>query len=74
MNSGRTIFAQLRMQFDHSLYSVSQILSVSLFEKTELLQALTEFERQNHEPQPSSQFARFNLRPDSSGRIRLASV
>lgn len=50
-----------RLQLDHSLYTISQILSVSLFEKTELLQALTEFKRQNHEPQPPNQFALFNL-------------
>jgi Domain of unknown function (DUF4372)/Transposase DDE domain len=49
------------LRLEHSLYSISQILSVSLFEKTQLLQALTSFEPQNHEPQSCNQFALFNL-------------
>jgi hypothetical protein len=50
-----------QLRLEHSLYSISQILSVNLFEKTKLLQALTSFEPQNHEPQPCNQFALFNL-------------
>ena len=53
--------AKKHLRLDHSLYSISQILSVSLFQKTKLLQALTESEQQTHEPKSCNQFALFNL-------------
>jgi len=49
------------LRLEHSLYTISQILSVSLFEKTQLSQALTNFEQQTHETPSCNQFALFNL-------------
>ena len=50
-----------RLGLELSLYTMSQILSLTLFEKAELLQALTEFNCQNQMAQPCNQFALFNL-------------
>jgi hypothetical protein len=44
-----------------SLYTITQILSVSLFEKTELLQALTESHGLNSSEESCNQLALFNL-------------
>jgi hypothetical protein len=49
------------LRLEHSLYTLSQILSVSLFEKTQLVQALTSFEQQTDEPSSTNQFSLFNL-------------
>lgn len=49
------------LRLEHSLYTISQILSVSLFEKTQLFQVLTDFDQQNHDPQSSNQFPLFSL-------------
>ena len=49
------------LRLEHSLYTLSQILSVSLFEKTQLVQAPTSFERQTDEPSSTNQFSLFNL-------------
>lgn len=50
-----------RLRLEHGLYAISQTLSVSLFEKTQLLQVLADFEPQPHDPQSSNHFALFNL-------------
>ncbi|HLE37692.1 MAG TPA: IS4 family transposase [Candidatus Acidoferrales bacterium] len=50
-----------RLGLELSLYTMAQILSLTLFEKTELLQALTEFNCQNQMAQPCNQFVLFNL-------------
>jgi hypothetical protein len=52
MNSGKTVFAQLvdvaivkkLLKLDQSLYTILQILSVTLFEKTPILQAFSRVE------------------------------
>jgi hypothetical protein len=49
------------LRLEHSLYTLSHILSVSLFEKTQLVQALTSFEQQTDEPSSTNQFSLFNL-------------
>jgi hypothetical protein len=46
---------------DQSLYTITQILSVSLFEKTQLLQALTESHGLNSSEESCNQLALFNL-------------
>jgi hypothetical protein len=46
---------------DLSLYTITQILSVSLFEKTELSQALTEFHGPNSSLEIGNQLALFDL-------------
>ncbi len=50
-----------QLGLDLSLYTISQILSVSLFEKTELLQALTDFHGSNPDSDSCNQLALFNL-------------
>jgi hypothetical protein len=50
-----------QLGLDQSLYTISQILSVSLFEKTELLQALADFHGSNPESESCNQLALFNL-------------
>jgi hypothetical protein len=49
------------LRLEHSLYTLSQILSVSLFEKTQLVQVLTTFEQQTDESSSTNQFSLFNL-------------
>jgi hypothetical protein len=49
------------LALDLSLYTITQILSVSLFEKTELSQALTESHEQNSMSESCNQLALFNL-------------
>ena len=49
------------LALDLSLYTITQILSVSLFEKTELSQALTESHEQNSMSESRNQLALFNL-------------
>ena len=58
MNSGRTIFAQL---LDYLPYTILQILSVSLFEKTPILRALSNPPRQFGEAVDHNQLELFNI-------------
>lgn len=50
-----------RLSLDLSLYKILQILSVSLFEKTPILQAFLECDRQLPEPDACIQLEMFNL-------------
>jgi hypothetical protein len=50
-----------RFKSDHRLYTILQILSISLFEKTPIEQALTIMEQQNHTPYPANQLNLFEL-------------
>jgi len=50
-----------RLGLDDSLYTITQILSVSLFEKTELLQALTEFHGPISMEQSCNQLKMFDI-------------
>lgn len=50
-----------RLSLDLSLHKILQILSVSLFEKTAILQGFLEFNRQLPEPDPCIQLKLFNL-------------
>lgn len=49
-----------RMGLDHSLYTILQILSVTLFEKTPMLQALTDFEPGTEHSESRNQLLLFN--------------
>ena len=49
-----------RLGLDHSLYTILQILSVTLFEKTPMLQALTDFEPENEHCESRNQLLLFN--------------
>lgn len=44
-----------RLRLHHSLYTILQILSISLFEKTPILQAFAQHQRQIKDPQPLKQ-------------------
>jgi len=48
-----------RLKIDHSLYTILQILSVSLFEKTALYQLLTNFKYKLPTEDPSNQLNLF---------------
>src|ERR1700724_969721 len=50
-----------RLGLDASLYQILQILSLSLFEKTPILQALQSPDSQSHPPDPSNQLILFDL-------------
>ncbi len=50
-----------RLQIDPSLYTILQILSVTLFEKTPILQALSQTDYTFEEPQSCKQLTLFNL-------------
>jgi hypothetical protein len=50
-----------RLHLDASLYKILQILSVTVFEKVEICQALTEIETQNHESDSCNQLTLFEL-------------
>jgi len=50
-----------RLGLDASLYQILQILSLSLFEKTPILQALQSSDSQSHPPDPSNQLILFDL-------------
>ena len=49
------------LRLDLSLYTISQIFSVCVFEKLELLQALTSFHGSNSDSESCNQLALFNL-------------
>ena len=49
-----------RLGLDHSLYTILQILSVTLFEKTPVLQALTDFEPETEHCESRNQLLLFN--------------
>ena len=49
-----------RLGLDHSLYTILQILSVTLFEKTPMLQALTDFEPDTERCESRNQLLLFN--------------
>ena len=49
-----------RLGLDHSLYTILQILSVTLFEKTTMLQALTDFESETERCESRNQLLLFN--------------
>jgi len=49
-----------RMKLDHSLYTILQILSVTLFEKTPLLQALSKIENKKEEDDGCRQLVLFD--------------
>jgi len=44
-----------RICLHHSLYTILQILSISLFEKTPILQAFAQHQQQTKDPQPLKQ-------------------
>lgn len=50
-----------RLSLDLSLHKILQILSISLFEKTPILQGFLEFDRQLPEPEACIQMEMFNL-------------
>lgn len=50
-----------RLNLDISLYTILQILSVTIFEKDQLLQVLTDFNYQCQEGEPSKQLMLFEL-------------
>ena len=50
-----------RFNLDLSLHQILQILSISLFEKTSILQGFLEFDRQLPEPDACIQLEMFNL-------------
>lgn len=50
-----------RLKLDHSLYTILQILSISLFEKEPLLQALTNIEHNSESVCPDNQMNLFTL-------------
>lgn len=50
-----------RLNLDMSLYSILQILSVTVFEKLPVLQVLTDFNYQSQECESSNQLLLFNL-------------
>ena len=50
-----------RMSLESSLYQILQILSLTLFEKTPILQALQSSDSQSHLPDPSTQLILFDL-------------
>jgi IS4 transposase len=50
-----------RLSLDLSLHKILQILSISLFEKTPILQGFLEFNRQLPEPDACIQLEMFNL-------------
>lgn len=50
-----------RLNLDISLYTILQILSVTVFEKTQLLQVLTDFNHQRQEDGSSKQLMLFEL-------------
>jgi hypothetical protein len=57
-----------RLEVDLSLYQILQILSVTLFEKTPILQALQASDSQEESPVSSNQLILIDLWPDSSVR------
>ena len=50
-----------RLQLTGSLYTILQILSVTLFEKTPIYQLLTEFEEDTNHPDHANQLSLFNI-------------
>jgi len=50
-----------RLDLDHPLYTILQVLSVTLFEKTQLYQALTKIDYTSQEVDPCIQLEMFNL-------------
>lgn len=50
-----------RLKIKGNLYTILQILSITLFEKTELLQALTTIKNTNQQPRFHNQLSLFNL-------------
>jgi len=50
-----------KMKIDASLYTILQILSISLFEKVPILQQLTEYQTQNSDMPSDNQLDLFNL-------------
>jgi hypothetical protein len=50
-----------RLEVETSLYQILQVLSLTLFEKTPILQALQQVESQDHLPCPANQLNLFNL-------------
>jgi len=50
-----------RLKLDRSLYTILQILSISLFEKVSLAQALTSIEPDSHNLPPGNQMNLFTL-------------
>ena len=53
--------AKKELKIERNLYEILQIISVSVFDKTELKQLLNEFELQNEEDQNSKQLHLFDL-------------
>jgi len=49
------------LDLDQSLYTILQILSVTLFEKTSMLQVLTENNHQDQNTENDNQLMLFNL-------------
>jgi IS4 transposase len=50
-----------QLKLEQSLYTILQILSVTIFDKTPILQALTETKIENQNPQNDNQLIMFNL-------------
>jgi hypothetical protein len=50
-----------QLGLDHSFYTILQILSVSLFQKEPILQALQQIDYNNDEPMPSNQLCLFDF-------------
>ena len=50
-----------RLRLEHSLYTILQILSVGLFEKTPIFQAFSRHDPTNEEQEVSNQLELFNL-------------
>ena len=53
--------AKKRLHLDLSLYKMLQILSITIFEKSPILQAFADFDDQTPNPDPSIQMQLFNL-------------
>ena len=56
-----------RLNIDLSLYTILQILSVSLFEKVNILQLLTNSRDANLQPENPNQLFLFNFYRDTTG-------
>src|SRR5271169_1020428 len=66
--------ARKRLELDATLYQALQILSVTLFEKTPILQALQTFDLKATLLEDANQLILFNLQPDSSDFERLGEI
>jgi hypothetical protein len=55
-----------RLGAEVTLYQLLQVLSLTLFEKTPILQALQQIDSQNDLPYSGNQLNLFGLQPDSS--------